>query len=94
MNTFWLWLRDVWFWLRALGRWLVLDARQFWLAIVVAGGALLISLQPGTSEQFIRLTGMVLQLLGLGTVAWEIAETRAQSNKAHESIAAYCTQHP
>jgi len=56
---------------------LVLDASRFWLAIVVAGGALLISLQPGTSEPFIRLTGMVLQLLGLGTVAWGIAVTRA-----------------
>ena len=77
MNTFWLWLRGVRLWLRALGRWLVLDASRFWLAIVVAGGALLISLQPGTSESFIRLTGMVLQLLGLGTVAWGIAVTRA-----------------
>lgn len=77
MNTFWLWLRDVRLWLRALGRWLVLEASRFWLAIVVAGGALLISLQPGTSEPFIRLTGMALQLLGLGTVAWGIAVTRA-----------------
>jgi len=56
---------------------LVLEASRFWLAIVVAGGALLISLQPGTSEPFIRLTGMALQLLGLGTVAWGIAVTRA-----------------
>ena len=77
MNTFWLWLRDMRLWLRAFGRWLVLDASRFWLAIVVVGGALLISLQPGTSESFIRLSGMVLQLLGLGTVAWGIAVTRA-----------------
>jgi hypothetical protein len=38
---------------------------------------LAISLGPLASEQVIRLTGLTLQVLGIGTVAWGISETRA-----------------
>src|SRR5439155_20294170 len=33
--------------------------------------------RPGTSEPLVRLTGLVLQVLGIGTVIWGISETRA-----------------
>ena len=36
-----------------------------------------ISLRPGTAECTIRLSGLALQILGIGTVAWGISETRA-----------------
>lgn len=59
----------VWHWLA--------DARYTWLAMAVICVALLISLRPQTSEPVIRITGLVLQLLGVGTVIWGISETRA-----------------
>jgi len=62
--------------LKAVWHWLV-EARHAWLAISVIFAALLISLRPHTIEPVIRLTGLVLQLLGIGTVIWGISETRA-----------------
>jgi len=38
--------------------------------------ALFACLQQGTDEGVIRITGLVLQVLGIGTVAWGIQETR------------------
>ena len=69
MNKFWTWLKAVWSWLSEL--------KHFWLAVAITGIALLISLRPGTAESTIRLCGLVLQILGIGTVAWGISETRA-----------------
>lgn len=38
---------------------------------------MVVSVRPGASESLIRLTGLALQLLGIGTVIWGISETRA-----------------
>jgi hypothetical protein len=48
--------------------------------VAVGGGyrvALVVSLRPHTAEPVIRLTGLVLQLMGIATVIWGISETRA-----------------
>lgn len=63
-----LWVRAFWLWL--------MEPRHFWLAILVvvlAGG---LSLRRGVTEPEVRITGLVLQILGIGTVAWGIRETR------------------
>lgn len=60
----------------ALWHWLA-EARHFWITIAVIAVALYLSLRPGASEPVIRWTGGVLQLLGVITVVWGIAETRA-----------------
>lgn len=62
--------------LRALRSWLA-GARHAWLAGSVVAIALVIALRPGAPEPVIRLTGLLLQLLGICTVAWGISETRA-----------------
>lgn len=61
---------------KALWPWLA-EARHFWLSCAVVGTALLVALRPNTPEPVIRLTGLVLQLLGIATVMWGISETRA-----------------
>lgn len=62
--------------MRALRLWLA-EARYTWISIGVILLALVISLRPNTPEHIIRLTGLVLQVLGIGTVIWGISETRA-----------------
>ncbi|MCW5658451.1 MAG: hypothetical protein KIT60_12165 [Burkholderiaceae bacterium] len=62
--------------LRALAEWLA-EANHVWLALAVPLLALGICLRPGMSEPFIRLTGLALQILGIGTVVWGILATRA-----------------
>jgi hypothetical protein len=62
--------------IKALWPWLV-EARFAWLTLGVILVALAIALRPHTTEPIIRLTGLVLQLLGIGTVIWGISETRA-----------------
>jgi hypothetical protein len=59
----------------AIGLWLV-EAKPFWIAVAVNGTALVVSLLLFPSERMIRLTGLVLQLAGILTVAWGILETR------------------
>jgi len=71
--------------IKQLWPWLV-EARFAWLTLGVIGAALIVSLRPHTSESVIRLTGLVLQLLGIGTVIWGISETRALFG--HPSFAA------
>jgi hypothetical protein len=53
------------------------EAKQFWCAISVIIGAFTVVLKYGRSESSIRIIGMVLQLLGILTVAWGIHQTRA-----------------
>ena len=53
------------------------EARYAWLSATVICVALVISLRPHMTESVIRLTGLVLQLLGISTVIWGISETRA-----------------
>jgi hypothetical protein len=62
--------------LKAVGTWLA-EARYAWLSVAVICAALVISLRPRTTETVIRLTGLSLQLLGIGTVIWGISATRA-----------------
>ena len=64
--------------IKALLPWLA-EARYVWLALAVSAVALVVAVRPGTSEPVIRLTGLALQILGIGTVAWGISETRALS---------------
>lgn len=71
--------------IRALWPWLA-EARYAWLAAGVILVALVISLRPHTPEPVIRLTGLALQVLGIGTVIWGISETRALFG--HASFAA------
>ncbi|MBT0964248.1 hypothetical protein [Denitromonas iodatirespirans] len=71
--------------IRALWTWLV-EARFAWLALGVIAVALAVSLRPHTTEPVIRLTGLILQVLGIGTVIWGISETRALFG--HPSFAA------
>lgn len=61
---------------KQLWPWLA-EARFAWLALGVIAAALIVALRPHTPEYVIRLTGLVLQLLGIGTVIWGISETRA-----------------
>lgn len=70
---------------KAMWPWLI-EARFTWLALGVIGVALAVCLRPHTAEPAIRLTGLILQLLGIGTVAWGISETRALFG--HPSLAA------
>jgi len=61
--------------LKATLHWLF-GPRHVWACLLVTAVALIFCLRPGTSEPVIRLTGLALQLLGVLTVAWGIAETR------------------
>ena len=61
---------------KVIGPWLW-EMKYLWLALGVNFVALAIALRPHTSEPVIRLTGLGLQILGIGTVAWGISETRA-----------------
>ncbi|MBC8472402.1 MAG: hypothetical protein H8D56_23310 [Planctomycetes bacterium] len=62
-------LKNLWPWLA--------EAHYAWLSSGVILAALIISLRPNTPEPVIRLTGLVLQVLGIATVIWGISETRA-----------------
>lgn len=68
-RTLTLWLRALWFWLT--------EPRHFWLATFVVALALIFTLRRGVTEPEIRISGLLLQILGIGTVAWGIRETRA-----------------
>lgn len=63
-----IWLRAVWNWLQ--------EASVFWLLVFVAVGALVVAFGAEATEVRVRVTGWVLELLGLSTVAWGIRETR------------------
>lgn len=62
------WLRSVYLWL--------MEARYFALSIAVVVCAIFFIVMLGSSERSIRLAGMTLQLLGVGTVIWGVAKTR------------------
>lgn len=61
-------LRSLWNWLK--------EAWLFWLAFLVVAVSLLVAVGPGPSEPRIRITGLILQLLGISTVSWGIHQTR------------------
>ncbi len=62
-------------WLRAVYRWLR-EARHVWFTLGVVAIALVASFWPGASESRIRMTGLALELIGIGTVAFGIRDTR------------------
>lgn len=68
--------RTLYLWVRALCFWLA-EPRHFWLATVVVVLALLFALRRGVTEPEVRYAGLLLQILGVGTVALGIRETRA-----------------
>jgi hypothetical protein len=68
--------------LKALYSW-VAEARYFFLCEAVIVAALGVALRPHTNEPVIRLTGGVLQLLGIGTVILGIRDTRALFAPSH-----------
>jgi len=63
-------------WLRALWSWIA-KARHFWFAVLIVIAAILFVLRKGITEPQIRITGLILQVLGICTVVWGIQETRA-----------------
>lgn len=62
--------------IKAVWPWLA-EAKHVWLSLLIIVLALLVAIRPGASEPLIRLTGLILQLFGIGTVIWGISETRA-----------------
>jgi hypothetical protein len=63
---------------RAILAWLLKEPRIFWLMVTVLFAAGVVAFWPETTEPRIRITGWVLELFGLGTVAWGLQETRRQ----------------
>ena len=62
--------KGLWAWLK--------KPRLFWvmLAVLLVAGAA--AFWPETTEARIRVTGWVLELFGLGTVAWGLEQTRSE----------------
>jgi len=67
-------------WLIAFSRWLA-EAWLAWLTLLVLLFAFFVSFRPGASEFHIRFIGLVLQLLGVGTVVVGINKTRKSFGK-------------
>lgn len=57
-------------------RWLFYEPRHFWLCVSVFLVAAFVVSRGDGAEPVVRITGMCLQLLGLGTVVWGIVKTR------------------
>ena len=76
-------MRKILFWLKSIFHWLV-EWRYFCLGLLVVAVPVFFGLRYGADEATIRITGMVLQLLGIGTVAWGIHTTRKEFG--HPSI--------
>ena len=68
-------MRRIFSWVRLFWSWLA-EARLFWMALLVLLFAFLLSFSSGASEIHVRITGLILQWLGIGTVAIGIHETR------------------
>ena len=62
-----LWHRSLWLWLA--------EPRHFWLGVLIVLLAILFVLWKRT-EPAIRITGLILQVFGIGTVIWGIHKTR------------------
>ena len=63
---------------RAILVWLLKEPRIFWLMVAVLLAAGVVAFWPETTEPRIRITGWILELFGLGTVAWGLQDTRRQ----------------
>lgn len=62
-------------WICRVGSW-AFDPKPLWLAVGVVVAAWVVAVAFGPTEPVIRLTGLVLQILGIGTVIWGIEQTR------------------
>ncbi|MDY0385085.1 hypothetical protein [Trichlorobacter sp.] len=69
-------MQNIIFKINALRHWLS-EMKFTWLSLTIILIALIISLGPYSTEPVIRITGLFLQVLGIGTVIWGISETRA-----------------
>ena len=68
-------------WLRECGAWLAWP-RRAWIAIfAIAAIVAVFFVLPGCAERRIRLAGLLLELLGVGTVAKGINDTRKRFGK-------------
>ncbi len=76
-------MRNILLWLKSIFHWLV-EWGYFCLGLLVVAVPVFFGLRYGANEAMIRFTGMVLQLLGIGTVAWGIHTTRKEFG--HPSI--------
>lgn len=61
---------------RVLWDW-ILDARYVCIPLIVIVVALFYAGTPPTTEKHLRLTGLLLQIIGIIAIIWEITETRA-----------------
>jgi len=64
-----------WRWLAAVWRWLMVPSTE-WLGLLVVAGGVTVAAFLGGDEGTIRVVGMLLQLLGIATVAKGIVDTR------------------
>ncbi|MEZ5530927.1 MAG: hypothetical protein R3E69_00930 [Steroidobacteraceae bacterium] len=62
-------------WLKYVVVWLT-EPRVAWVTLIAIGVSVAFVTRPEVTEPQIRITGLVLQLLGIGTVAWGLRETR------------------
>ncbi len=62
-------------WLKRVVVWLA-EPRVAWLTLVVIGLSIAFVTHLGVTEREIRFTGLILQCLGIGTVAWGIRQTQ------------------
>lgn len=69
MKKFYFWLKSIWVWITA--------ANHLWMALTVVIIAVLY-ININSTEPSIRVSGLILQLLGIATVAWGIKKTREQ----------------
>lgn len=79
MTLFIDWIKAVTDWVRALVCWLS-EPKYLWFAIIVTLAPLVVCILLGPTERIIRMSGLVLQLLGVGTVISEIRGTRKLFN--------------
>jgi hypothetical protein len=71
--------------IKSLGPWLA-EAKYVWFAVLSNLLAVVVAIQLGAGERAFRITGLVLQVLGILTIIWGISETRALFG--HASLAA------
>ncbi|MCR7873623.1 hypothetical protein ACM73L_33230 [Pseudomonas aeruginosa] len=67
MKKILLWIKAIWIWIK--------KANHLWRAVSVTALAIAYTFL-NSDEASIRITGLVLQILGIATVAWGIKETR------------------
>ena len=81
---------------KAAWYWLIKKPSVVWLMATVLLAAGCVAFWPETSEPRIRITGWVLELFGLATVAWGLQETRRQFGRPNflSLVRAWWTDRP